>query len=234
MSGPDSQALRGVSRETSQVFSAYIEALKHWQKTHNLVAASTLPHLWSRHVADSYRLWPEVEKAWQQGTLVDLGSGAGFPGVVLAILAKASAHPERGSVLLIESNGKKAAFLRHVVRTLQLDAKILHDRIERVVSTLPVSGVDAVTARALAPLSDLLELSEPLLKAGAIGFFPKGARFEVEVTEASRYWNFNLALAQDTGQGVSRSDSAADHAQEGPILILRDVSRRAGLSISEA
>jgi 16S rRNA (guanine527-N7)-methyltransferase len=129
---------------------------------------------------------------------------------------------------LVESNGKKAAFLRHIVQSLTLNAEIHHGRIEDVVPVLAGQPVELVTARALAGLTKLLEFSAPLLKAGATGLFPKGTRFQVEVDEASRYWTFNLELAPEADARPTPREGSVDRADRGPILIVRDPQREVG------
>jgi 16S rRNA (guanine527-N7)-methyltransferase len=218
-----------VSRETTGRLQEHLNILGQWQKTHNLVASSTLPELWSRHVLDSLRLWPAVEAHWQRGALVDLGSGAGFPGVVLAVMAQEAGAAVRGPVHLVESNGKKASFLRHVARVLELDVVIHPARIQDAAPQLAQIPIDVVTARALAPLDRLLTFAEPLLIAGATGIFPKGARFEVEVAAARRYWNFGLDLCRkkpDEGDVVGRSGVGSN---VGPILIVSNLVPKASV-----
>jgi 16S rRNA (guanine527-N7)-methyltransferase len=229
MTESDSRGLTDVSRETTQILDSYLDILRRWQKTHNLVAHSTLPALWTRHVTDSCRLWPVARRVWLRGAAVDIGSGAGFPGIVLAVLAQSEPLAERGPIHLVESNGKKAAFLRHVAQSLKLDVEVHLGRIEDVVPTLGGSQpVDLVTARALSGLTKLLEFSEPLLKAGATGLFPKGTRFQVEVDQASRYWTFNLELAAEADARSPRAARVADDTDRGPILVVRDLQRRTG------
>lgn len=215
-----------VSRETTDSLEHYLDLLRQWQKTHNLVAPSTIPDLWSRHVLDSLRLWPTVESYWKRGVLVDLGSGAGFPGLVLAIMVRQARLAQPNRVHLIESNGKKASFLRHVARALNLDVTVHAARIEDVTPQLSQNTVDVVTARALAPLDQLLALAEPLLIAGATAIFPKGVQFEVEVEKARRYWNFDLDLC---GQMSGKSDGdqkSGSFADVGPVLTLSRVTRK--------
>ena len=184
----------GVSRETLERLRAYSELLTHWQKTTNLVAPSTIAHLWTRHILDSAQL---LTLAPQARTWLDLGSGGGMPGLVLACqLAEIG-----GSIDLVESNSKKAAFLRHVAVTLQLPARVHAERIEAALPRLPKP--DVVTARALAPLSDLIGFSKQLLKSGTTGLFPKGRDHAAELTEAGEHWHFSYRLH------ASRTDPGA-------------------------
>jgi len=153
----------------------------------NLVAASTLPHVWTRHVADSaqlLRLAPEA-KVW-----VDLGSGAGFPGLVIAC---ALADTPGAQVHLVESTGKKCGFLNEAIRQIGLPAIVHCRRIEQFTSTF-TGRADVVTARALAPLDRLLRLAAPLLKTGTIGLFPKGQDVAAELTQAAKYWNIEAVV----------------------------------------
>lgn len=183
------EALRlvSVSRETSDRFDRLVAHLLDWQRNINLIAPSTLPHLWTRHIADSaqlLRLAPDA-KVW-----IDLGSGAGFPGLVLACLLTDAP----GTIVhLVESNAKKCAFLRETVRQLRLPAIVHCERIERFVETFE-GQADVVTARALAPLDRLLPLAAPLLKSPAIGLFLKGQDVAAELTAASKCWNIQATL----------------------------------------
>ena len=157
----------------------YAGLLERWQKAVNLVAPSTIPDLWGRHMLDSAQLWPLLPPATKR--LIDLGSGAGFPGLVLAILGVPEVH-------LIESDQKKAAFLREVARETAAPATVHCRRIE----TVEPFPVEIVTARALAPLPRLLELAAPFLEAGAIGLFLKGESAAEELTEARRQWTMTV------------------------------------------
>ncbi len=176
-----------VSRETEDRFCVYHDELLKWQARMNLVAPSTLDEAWGRHFADSaqcFALTPGA-KNW-----VDLGSGAGFPGLVTAILL---ANGAGGSVHLVESNGKKCAFLSHVVRACNLNTsnvtvQIHNGRIEDVLSTLPPAEV--LTARALASLETLFALTSCHLTMGAVGLFPKGRGHESEILTARQGWSF--------------------------------------------
>jgi len=185
----------GVSRETSAKLDLLVSELLRWQRIKNLVGPATLADVWTRHIADSLQLMdlaPDA-KAW-----VDLGSGAGFPGLVIAI-----AGAERGlEVHLVESNARKCAFLRHVARLSRAPAKVHEARIEDVIGSFQ-GRAEVVSARALAPLSTLLAWTEPLLKTGAIGLFPKGRDVSAELTPAAKSWRFDLEMVP------SRTDSEA-------------------------
>jgi 16S rRNA (guanine527-N7)-methyltransferase len=188
----DISALEGivsVSRETSLRLECFVALLNKWQPAENLIAPSTLSSIWRRHVADSAQLialFPE-ERIW-----LDLGSGAGFPGIVLAILLKDTS----GSVVrLVESNQRKCAFLREVIRATEAPAKVHHGRIESVLAQWS-EPVGTVSARALAPLDRLLSLAEPAFTIGARGAFHKGQDFENEIEIASKSWGFDLVVHQ--------------------------------------
>ncbi|HXL65692.1 MAG TPA: 16S rRNA (guanine(527)-N(7))-methyltransferase RsmG, partial [Xanthobacteraceae bacterium] len=156
-----------VSRETVDRLDRYVAVLLRWQQRINLVAPSTEPNIWTRHVADSLQLLALAPKArvW-----ADLGSGGGFPGVAIAC---ALADVPDARVYLVETNPKKIAFLREAVRATGARAIVHAGKIEDFVARPPES-IEVVVARALAPLPKLLGLAAPLLKNGAVGLFPKG------------------------------------------------------------
>ncbi|MFI5013775.1 MAG: 16S rRNA (guanine(527)-N(7))-methyltransferase RsmG [Hyphomicrobiales bacterium] len=201
--------LLNVSRETIGRLDLYVALLLKWQKAINLVAPSTLGTVWTRHILDSAQiaaLGPE-HRNWS-----DLGSGAGLPGLIIAILSS-----ERGSeseVHLVESDQRKASFLREAARVTKAPAIVHAFRIEDAIDGL-IGRVTAVTARALAPLPKLLELAEPLLTKGIEGFFPKGQALESELEQASILFDFEARLA------ASRTD------KNGRIVIIRKLRRRA-------
>lgn len=172
--------LPGVSRETLDDLSQYVDLLMHWQMRINLISPTTLSDVWMRHIVDSaqlYALEPQA-KLW-----LDIGSGAGLPGLVLAILLRRNPGAR---VHLVESNSKKAAFLQHVLTKLCLPAELHVNRIE---SALPhLSQIDVVTARAFTNLTHLIEICNPLLIKGAVALFPKGRDVESELTNASKSW----------------------------------------------
>ena len=180
-------ALVPVSRETLARLDLFIATLLTWQRRINLIAPATVREIWTRHVADSLQLLRLAPTArfW-----LDLGSGGGFPGIAIAC---ALAEIPGARVHLIESNGKKAAFLREAIRVNGAPAIVHQARIEQMEGKLG-EPVEVVTARALAPLGELLALAEPWLKRGAQALFPKGQDVGAELTEASRYWNIEAAL----------------------------------------
>ena len=169
-----------VSRETLADLQIYADLLVKWQASINLVGPQTLSELWSRHFLDSLQVQRVVPEARR---FVDLGSGAGFPGLVIALLLKGEPGAE---VILVESNGKKAAFLQAVIRATGAPARVVNQRIEQAMPSLPPP--DVVTARALASLDQLIAWSFPLLKRGAIGLFPKGRDLDKEMADAARCW----------------------------------------------
>ncbi len=184
----DLQRFYPLSMDAYERLCAYVALLEKWQKTTNLISNSTVSSIWTRHVADSLqvlRLQPSAQR-W-----IDMGSGAGFPAIVLAI-----AGFENGlHVSMIESNAKKAAFLREAVRVTGVNAHVYGGRIEDVVENLSVS-YEVVSARALASLSKLIEFSFPLLSKGAQALFPKGQDVDIELTQAAQFWNIRYEKHQ--------------------------------------
>lgn len=180
-------ALTPVSHETEARLDRYVDLLVEWQAKTNLVAPSTLPHLWTRHIADSLQL---LDLAPSAKHWLDFGSGGGFPGVVLAC---ALAGRDRASIQLVERNAKKAAFLREALRISGGAGSVILADIGDIVDSLQAPP-DCVTARAVAPLHILLGYTEPLLKRGAKALFLKGQDVESELTEATKYWNIEYLL----------------------------------------
>ncbi len=184
------QAAFSVSRETLDRLESYASVLRHWQKTINLVAPSTLDHLWHRHFADSAQLLalaPPDAKTW-----VDVGSGAGFPGLVIAILL---AERGKSRVTLVESDSRKAAFLGEVARQTGVAVEIAPARIEKTTTQAKVGRVDVVTARALAPLPRLFGLIAPLFSPETTALLLKGREVEAEIEAARQGWGFDASLA---------------------------------------
>ena len=194
------QAETGVDAATLARLSAYADLLVKWQARINLIGPDTLPVLWRRHMLDSAQLLPLLPAGARR--LADLGSGAGFPGLVLAILGA----PD---VQLVESDARKAAFLREVARITATDVTIHVSRIE----ALAPLGADIITARALAPLGRLLDWAAPHLAPGGVCVFLKGRGGEDELTEARKEWIISCDRA------ASRTDPS------GVILQLREVCR---------
>ncbi|MBM6580523.1 16S rRNA (guanine(527)-N(7))-methyltransferase RsmG [Microvirga sp. BT689] len=196
-----------VSRETFDKLELLERELRRWQAIKNLVGPATLDRIWDRHIADSLQL---LDLAPEARTWLDLGSGAGFPGLVLAI-----AGAERGlKVHLVESNSRKCAFLRHIVRLTSSAATIHEARLETVIPGF-VGKADVVSARALAGLTQLLDWTVPVLKAGTIGLYPKGRDVEIELTEARKKWTFEaeiLPSLTDSEARILRITSIESHS----------------------
>ncbi|RUS59580.1 16S rRNA (guanine(527)-N(7))-methyltransferase RsmG [Pseudorhodobacter sp. E13] len=176
------QSAPDVSRETVDRLHAFCDLVKKWNPAINLVSKSSIESIWKRHVEDSAQIFPLIPQHCSH--IVDIGSGGGFPAIVLAILSKEFA-PER-RFTLIESDQRKAAFLREAVRHLQLNANIIPERAE----LLPPLEADVLSARALASLSVLLQLAQRHLISGGTCLFPKGATHLAEVAEAKKEWAF--------------------------------------------
>jgi len=194
-----------VSRETGQLYSIYLNTLLEWQERINLVSRETLTDLEGRHLKDSQQVgsWLEEIHPGAEKEIVDLGSGAGFPGMVLAIMGV-------GKTTLVESNGKKCAFLREVKRVTGVNVTIVQSRIER----LKGRSFDVVVARGLAPLHTLLCYALPLLRPKGLCLFLKGKTAELEVEEARRYWCFNL------------EKKPSSTSEEGVLLLVSDLEKK--------
>lgn len=206
----------GVSRETFQRLESIVGLLIKWQPTINLVAPASLPQVWSRHVADSLQLVslaPATVTRW-----VDLGSGGGFPGLVVAA---ALAERPGAAVHLVESDTRKAAFLREAIRGAGLPAMVHAVRIEQAAPNL-AAGTEVVSARALAPLPKLLDLAAPFLAEGALGLFLKGKDATRELTEAAKGWTLETELAP------SRTDV------DGRVVVVRSAKPIAAAALAPA
>jgi 16S rRNA (guanine527-N7)-methyltransferase len=204
-------ALTPVSRETLARLDRFVPLLLERQPQINLIAPSTAPTLWTRHVADSLQLLALVPDArvW-----ADFGSGAGFPGLAIAC---ALADVQEAQVHLVESSTKKAEFLREAAWAAQVPATVHAVRVADFLRAAP-AGIQAVTARAFAPLPELFSAAYPLLIKGAVGVFPKGQGVEAELTEAAKCWKIQATLA------VSRTDP------RGRIVVVRGLEPLAGAS----
>jgi 16S rRNA (guanine527-N7)-methyltransferase len=201
------RVLTPVSRETLERLDRFVALLLQWQRTTQLVAASTLPRLWTRHIADSLQL---LDLSGDARGWVDLGSGAGFPGLVVAC---ALADVPGAVVHLIESNGRKAAFLREARRLTGAPVQVHAERIEHFVRR-PEDGLEIVTARAVAPLKSLLALCFPLLaNRSAKALFLKGSNAESELADAATAWSMDARIVP------SRTDPS------GRIVVIRDLAR---------
>ena len=172
-----------VSRESLEKLHAYVELLIRWQQKINLVGPSTTEQIWRRHIADGLQLIDLLPAGAK--TVVDLGSGAGIPGLVLAIAFGSTREFE---MHLVESNGKKAAFLREAARISHTGVIVHNCRAESGKLGVIAPKADVILARALAPLPKLLDLVENYLTGGAVGLFHKGQDVDTELTEATKYW----------------------------------------------
>ena len=178
------QAEFNVSRETMSVLDNYASLLRKWNPAINLVSKSTIDALWQRHFHDSaqiYQFQPENPCHW-----ADLGSGGGFPALVLAAMAKEDSPETRFT--LVESDLRKCTFLRTVIRDLGLNATVITARIEETEGL----GADILTARALASLDKLLEFANLHLSPSGTAIFPKGDRYQAEIAQAKANWRFDL------------------------------------------
>jgi 16S rRNA (guanine527-N7)-methyltransferase len=203
-------AMFRLSDETIARLDRFVDLLLMWQRGMNLISPSTIPSLWMRHVADSLQLLDHVDAPLERPRVwLDLGTGGGFPGVVIAC---ALADVPGTQVHLVESSLKKAAFLREAVRMTKAPGIVHPVRIEELAQTLDSTRIDYVTARALAPLPDLLEMAAPFIKRGAKALFLKGQDLDRELTESTKRWHIEA-------QSVSSRTSKA-----GRILIVHTLS----------
>jgi 16S rRNA (guanine527-N7)-methyltransferase len=196
-----------VSRETLERLDRFVALFLETQSHTNLVGPASVPELWTRHIADSLQL---IDLAPDARVWLDLGSGGGFPGLVIAC---ALADREGAAVHLVESTGKKATFLRHVASELKLPATVHHIRIEDL---HPGFTPDVITARALAPMKTLLGYVMPFVKFSVICLLPKGQDVEAELTEATKYWKINHKLVMSLTNPAGR------------IVVVRELARRTG------
>jgi 16S rRNA (guanine527-N7)-methyltransferase len=194
--------LTPVSRETLARLDLFVDLLLSWQKKINLIAPSTIPQLWTRHVADSLQL---IDQAGEARVWVDFGSGGGFPAIPIACVL---AGTPKALMHLIESNTKKAAFLREAVRVTGVPAKVHNQRVEKFGDSFRET-VNVVSARALAPLKTLCSQAFPLIARGAVGLFLKGQDVDAELTEAAKYWR------------IEASKVPSKTSPEGCIVVIR-------------
>ena len=195
-----------VSRETYELLKTYEVSLNEWQKKFNLVSNASLEDAWNRHFVDSVQLFQYIPKTAR--TIVDFGSGAGFPAMVLAVMAL-----EKTPYLnfkLIESVGKKTVYLNEVKEITGARAEIINKRIENI------KGVraDVITSRAVTSLKDLFEYTITFFKKDTICIFPKGKRHMEEINDAKLGWNFDYDI------------KPSDTSEEGVILIIKNLSRK--------
>lgn len=189
-----------VSRETFELLKSYEKLLREWQQKFNLVSNASLEDCWNRHFLDSVQLYQYIPESAK--LVYDFGSGAGFPGMVLAIMAK-----EKTPYLkfkLIESVRKKTLYLKEVAQMSGANVEIVNERIEK----LPPEKADVITSRAMASLKELLEYTYKFCKPETVCIFPKGKKYAEEITEAKKYWNFKCLL------------KPSEQSEEGRILII--------------
>jgi 16S rRNA (guanine527-N7)-methyltransferase len=199
------ESVFNVSRETIERLGRYEALLLKWNKKINLVSKATVAQIWHRHFADSAQLWsisPADCKVW-----LDFGSGAGFPGLVCAILAKDCNSSLK--IILVESDQRKAAFLMVVARELGLNVDVVSDRIEQIAEV----RADVISARAVAALPDLLDYAAPHRQQSTVLLFPKGNSYESELTTAQKYWHMDVNIIK------SLTDSGS------VILKIKDIKR---------
>ncbi len=209
-----------VSRETVERLGAFEAEFRKWSVRINLAAPSTLDVLWQRHILDSAQLAPLRPRALKW---LDLGSGGGFPGAVMAVLLR---ERPGATIDLVESNHKKAAFLRSVLSALDAPATVHVCRIEDAFGRVAMPEV--VTARALAPLRLLLRLASPWLEAGADALFHKGRDYAAEVRESRDAWRFDLVEHRSRVDPASRILAVSNLARSGVASDPERMSRQAG------
>ncbi len=173
-----------VSRETEAKLQAFADLVTRWTSSINLVSRSSIAEIWDRHIIDSAQLYDLAPEGWQ--TWADIGSGGGFPGIVIAIIAT-ERHPT-GHVTLIESDQRKSAFLRTAIRELSVQATVVASRVE----SIPPLAANVLSARALGSLSDLLPIARRHLAPSGQAIFPKGRKADEEILAAQAAWHFEI------------------------------------------
>jgi 16S rRNA (guanine527-N7)-methyltransferase len=186
-----------VSRETFDRLDIYVKLLEEYNQKLNLVGSSEMSNIWDRHIFDSMQLLSYIPDS--SHSICDFGSGAGFPGIVLGILGVSE-------MVLVESIGKKALFLENVSRETFIRNTVLCDRVENLKKTF-----DVITARAVAPLKDLLKLTKNIRTPGTVCVFPKGKKYQEEIDDARRYFSFEVEAHQSLTH------------EEGRILVISHV-----------
>ncbi len=197
-----------VSRETFDRLKTYQKLLNEWQERFNLVSRNTLEDSWNRHFLDSIQLFKFIPESAK--TLYDLGSGAGFPGMVLAIVA-AEKTPYL-NISLVESTSKKTLYLNEVKKQTGINVNIINDRIEN----LAPKKVDVITSRALTALDNLLVYAHRFCKASTVCVFPKGKKYAEEIKEARKHWSFDCQIEN------------SEQSDEGKILIITNLRKTKG------
>ena len=175
---------KDVSRETLDRLRIFESLVKKWTKTINLVSKGDFSKIWERHILDSAQIYPYLPRF--PSNYLDFGSGGGFPSIVLAVILYED-DPDI-EIHLIESDGRKAAFLRTALRELQIPGMVWSERVQEV----KLSPARVVSARAVAPLVDLLSMAQKLINSETVCFFPKGVNWKKEVKDARKQWSFDL------------------------------------------
>ena len=197
-----------VSRETFEKLKCYQSLLIEWQANFNLVSQSSLNEAWNRHFLDSAQLFKYIPETAQ--ALVDFGSGAGFPGMVLAIMAKEKTPYLK--VTLVESIKKKTLYLKEVAEKTSVDVNIINERIENI----SFQKFDVITSRAMTSLTDLLGYAFPFCKKETVCIFPKGKKYAEELAEAHKNWLFKCSV------------EPSEQSEEGRILIIKNIQKKKG------
>ncbi|SFS84437.1 16S rRNA m(7)G-527 methyltransferase [Sulfitobacter marinus] len=192
-----------VSRETFDQLTLFAQLVERWTAKINLISKPSVPHIWERHINDSVQLYRHAPEA---DSWVDLGSGGGFPAIVLAILAKQDRRDTKFT--MVESDQRKCVFLRTAVRELGLNAEVINKRIE----SIPGLEADILSARALSDLSKLLEYADLHLSKNGVALFPKGENWKVEDIDAQNLWRYSCEVIQS----LTNPDAA--------ILRIKDIS----------
>lgn len=195
-----------VSRETFEKLKSYNQTLVEWQKKFNLVSKSSMENAWSRHFEDSAQLFEYIPE--NAKSLIDFGSGAGFPAMVIAIIA--GEKTPYLNVVMVESIRKKTLFLNAVANVTKTPVTIINDRIENI----PLQNFDVITSRAMASLKELLEYAYKFCHKNTVCIFPKGKKYASELSEAHKFWRFKCRVVQSI---VS---------EEGKILIINNISKK--------
>lgn len=197
-----------VSRETYDNLKTYQSLLTEWQEKFNLVSSNSLNDAWERHFVDSVQLWKFIPETTQN--VLDFGSGAGFPGMVLAVVGKEKTPYLK--VSLVESISKKTLYLKEVADKLGVNVEIINDRIENI----PAQKADVITSRAMTSLNGLLGYAYRFCKPDTICIFPKGKKYAEELAEAHRHWKFKCRI------------EPSEISEEGRILIVSNLSKIKG------
>jgi 16S rRNA (guanine527-N7)-methyltransferase len=214
LSGPGFCDAAGVSRETYDRLSLYVALLTKWQGHINLVSPGSLKDVWRRHMFDSAQMLSHVSN--KRTRLLDLGSGAGFPGLVLSILGVAN-------VVLVESNQKKCSFLKEVARQTASSAEVFGGRAEEYPA---LKSADCITSRALASLDALLLMSYPLLANGGRCLFLKGESYEQELTQSRKRWSMDVKIHPSNAKELETVSAVYKQPSYGVLLEIRNLSPR--------